>query len=168
VPAAPTEPAPSANEPPSAYLTRDYGCEPVDATTGEDLLKRANAAIDRAGEHPMDADLDEILPLLHRAAYGGYLPAQRRYGYYVVGYWFTDEMFWPKDEPVAVSALAMARVSAIQDRAEKAGPLEDALREALTSTPVVFPDPDQLTLPDNWVAAGVGEADAWQACVAKR
>jgi hypothetical protein len=131
-------------------------------------LKRANAAIERAGEHPTDADLGEILPLLHRAAYGGHVGAQRRYGYYVVGYWFTDEMFWPQDEPVAVSALAMARVAAIHDRAENGGPLDDPLREALASTPVVFSDPDQLTLPDDWVAAGVAEADAWQACVAKR
>lgn len=138
-------------------------------SVGADLLRRGESAIARAGEHPSPADLDQILPLLHRAAYGGYAPAQRRYGYYVVGYWFTDEMFWPSNEPVAVSALAMVRVSAIHDRAEQGGPLDDALREAMANTPVTFADPDQApALPDDWVAAAVAEADRWLQCVAAK
>jgi hypothetical protein len=164
-PPPPAETEATRTSPSSGYLTATYGCQAVTANEGEALLKRANAAIERAGEHPMQSDLDEILPLLHRAAYGGYLPAQRRYGYYVVGYWFTDEMFWPHDEPVAISALAMVRVSSIADRIEQGGPLDDALREAMASTPVTFADPDQApALPDEWVDRAVAEADAWSEC----
>lgn len=165
----PAPPEDAGRSAPTGYLTATYGCEPLVERAAADLLERANAAIQRAGEHPTPADLDEILPLLHRAAYGGYLPAQRRYGYYVVGYWYTDEMFWPRSEPIAVSALAMLRVAAQRERAGAAGPLDDALLEALASDPVTFSEEEgPPALPEEWVKLGVAEAERWTACTTKR
>ena len=73
------------------------------------------------------------LPMLDRAACAGYLPAQMRVGYYVVGYWITDEQFWPSRRKLAVSALAMLLVAA-----KRSSDSIDALLCTLARDPVVF------------------------------
>jgi len=58
-------------------------CRPsVSLDTAASDLGRASAAIEHAGEHPFDADLDVILPLLSGAARSGLIEAQQRYGTY--------------------------------------------------------------------------------------
>lgn len=164
------EAEPSAQPPGTGYLTRDHGCSRLEVSVAEDLLRRGNEAIARAGEHPSPADLDEILPLLHRAAYGGHVAAQRRFGYYVVGYWYTDEMFWPHSEEVAVAALAMLRVVALHEL-DTTGtpPEEDALLRALASDPVAFDEADgPPPLPEEWLRKASEEARAWSECVQRQ
>jgi hypothetical protein len=46
-------------------------------------------------------------------AAAGHHEAQRRYGYYVIGYYVTDGMFWPRDKEVAADALAMLHILAV-------------------------------------------------------
>ena len=121
-------------------------------------LDRANQLIARAGEHPMDGDLDEILPLLQRAADTGYLPAQFRFGGYVVGYWYTDEMFWPKRPKIAIAALAMLRVAC-----KRSPNVKGTLERNLARDPVKFSDSDGLPpLPQRWVKAALAEAARWE------
>jgi hypothetical protein len=165
-PPAPSESPAQSVQTPSDYLTRNHGCAKLELSVAEDLLARGNDAIARAGEHPGPNDLDAIIPLLHRAAYGGFEPAQRRYGYYVVGYWYTDEMFWPRSKEIAVSALAMLRVAAKLEGAANAGAYDDELLKALAGDPVTFSETEgPPALPDEWVNAGVEEADQWLRCV---
>jgi hypothetical protein len=106
----------------------------------------------------MDTDLAEILPLLERAANSGYLPAQLRFGSYVVGYWYTDEMFWPQRPQVATLALAMLRVAAKRSPDSK-----ESLVRILAKDPVVFRESDGVpALPAPWVKAALAEAALWE------
>jgi hypothetical protein len=50
--------------------------------------------------------------LLQLAAHSGHQAAQYRYGGYIVGYYLTDEMFWPREKEIASDALAMLRIVA--------------------------------------------------------
>jgi hypothetical protein len=122
-------------------------------------LDEANRLIARAGEHPADEDWAEILRLLQSAADSGYLEAQLRLGQYVVGYWFTDEMFWPREPKIAIFALAMYRVAA------KRGPdaKNDPLLRILAKDPVTFRPSDGIPpLPARWVKAALAEAKRWE------
>jgi hypothetical protein len=126
-------------------------------------LGEADALIKRAGEHPSDRDLDRILPLLERAAYAGYESAQRRFGYYVVGYYYTDDMFWPKHPDIAVPALAMLIIAA---RKNPTG--NEPLAAALARDPVKFTDRDgPPALPRAWIKAALEEARRWHECAAR-
>jgi hypothetical protein len=138
-------------------------CRPsVSLDTAASDLGRASAAIAHAGEHPFDADLDVILPLLSGAARSGLIEAQQRYGTYVFGYWATDEMFWPGRPDVAIEALGLLRVAALRHAA--AGTLgDDALLRALSTTPPAFTD-DVPAPPQAWIDAAVVAADQWLAC----
>ena len=124
-------------------------------------LHEANQRIERAGEHPSDEAMAEILTRLERAAYAGNIAAQVRFGQYVVGYYFTDEMFWPRRKDVAIAALAMLRVAALQ------GPVDprDPLMVELARTPVDLRRAEGIPpLPASWVKAALVEAALWQAC----
>lgn len=128
------------------------------------MFEEALILIKRAGEHPSDKDLAAILPLLHNAAYAGLLEAQLRYGYYVFGYWLTDEMFWPTDPTTATNALAMLRVAAI--RIHHANPTkspDDPLLSALIGSPPAWAE-DFPSPPDAWLFAATAEADRWLGC----
>jgi hypothetical protein len=162
-PRAPPPPPTRAATLPSSNTDAD-GCpdrESLDLAAED--LREADALIKRAGEHPSDRDLDRILPLLKRAAYAGHEAAQRRFGYYVVGYYYTDEMFWPKEPDIAIAALAMLRVAA---RRTPDG--SDQLMAALARDPVKFTGPDSPpALPRAWVNAAVKEARRWEDCAAR-
>lgn len=124
-------------------------------------LREANERIERAGEHPSDEAMAEILIRLERAAYAGDIAAQLRFGQYVVGYYFTDEMFWPRRKHVAIAGLAMLRVAALQ------GPVDprDPLMVELARTPVDLRRAKEVPpLPVPWVKAALAEAARWQAC----
>lgn len=128
------------------------------------MLEAANAEIKRAGEHPTDADLARLLPLLRGAAEAGLLEAQLRYGNYVYGYWATDDMFWPSRREEAVKALAMLRVAAL--RIEMVRPVkaaDDPLVNALGQTPPRW-DGEVPQPPKAWEDAAVAEADRWLRC----
>lgn len=128
------------------------------------MLEAARAMIQRAGEHPTDADLAALLPLLRGAADAGLLEAQVRYGNYVFGYWATDEMFWPKQREEAVKALAMLRVAALRMRAgSPARTIEDPLLAALSQTPPRWGE-DVPEPPRAWVEAAEVEAARWLRC----
>ena len=117
------------------------------------------AAIEAAGEHPMDSDLNVILPALKRAAHAGHRDAQARYGNYIVGYWLTDEMFWPDDRETAISGLAMLRIAFRRGY----DPGEDGFA-GLAKDPVDLRSEIASMLPREWVDAAVTYADAWEAC----
>jgi hypothetical protein len=119
--------------------------------------------IRRAAEHPTDRALSQILPRLQRAAYAGNLAAQQRFGNYVVGYYYTDELFWPGQPEIAIAALAMLRIAA-----RKRPGTEDALLAALARDPVAFTDPDgPPPLPGEWLDAALREAKRWEDCAAE-
>jgi hypothetical protein len=111
-----------ANDPVTAYrdaLTSissrpaDYSCSPnLSPALTEVLLQTAEHVIKNAGEHVSPGALDVIIPLLQLAAHSGNQAAQYRYGGYVVGYYLTDEMFWPREKETASDALAMLRIVA--------------------------------------------------------
>jgi hypothetical protein len=94
----------------------DYSC-PLNLSPelAEILYQTAERIISREDEHVSPAALEVILPLLKLAAHSGSVAAQHRYGYYVIGYYATDEMFWPHDKETAADALAMLRVLAVDN-----------------------------------------------------
>ncbi len=111
----------------------------------------------------MESDLLEIIPRLQRAAYAGDTNAQVRYGNYVVGYWYTDEMFWPRQRAVAIAALAMLRVAARKGPADP----NNELMAALARDPVDFSKSGGVPpLPREWVNAALVEAKRWEKCPA--
>jgi hypothetical protein len=127
-------------------------------------LREANDLIRRAGEHPSESALSQILPRLQRAAYSGDLAAQERFGHYVVGYYYTDEFFWPDQPEIAIPALAMLRVVA-----RRSPRTDDALLVALGRDPVVFTDPDGPPRPPKeWLDAALREAQRWEDCAGLR
>jgi len=135
-------------------------CTPLPDAEAEALLAEANALIDEAGEHPEPEALAEILPKLRKAAYGGLADAQLRYGAYVVGYYATDEMFWPRDRATAIGALGLLRVAVLRDRASA----EDY--PGLEQTPPDASSPFIQLLDPEWLTLGLEEARAYEACVA--
>jgi hypothetical protein len=154
--------------PGAAAAKEDQGSKaclpPLSAEVAARELDEAKGWIKRAGEHPRQDDLAQILPRLRRAAYAGNHEAQLRFGNYVVGYYFTDEMFWPSEPDVAIPALAMLRIAA---QAEPNSP--SPLIKALARDPIVFADSDGLpALPKAWIAAALREAKRYTACARKR
>jgi hypothetical protein len=150
---------PRESQSPSQPSAMDCGRVPADEA--EALLAEANRLIDVAGEHPEPEALSRILPKLRRAAYGGLPAAQLRYGGYVVGYYATDEMFWPSDRETAIGALGLLRFAVVHDRAQAAD------FPGLEQTP---PDPSsqfiQLLDPE-WLALALDEARAYETCVSR-
>lgn len=137
-------------------------CTQLPVAEAEALLAEANTIIREAGEHPDPDSVVRILEKLKKAAYGGLPAAQIRYGWFVTGYYATDEMFWPHDRETAVGALGLLRFAVQRDPASA----EDYPGLALTP-----PDPDsafiQLLDPE-WIKLGVEEASAYEACVGKQ
>jgi hypothetical protein len=161
IPLLPASSTPLGARPRAAERTPAVDCPPREslAEASRDL-REANDLIARAGEHPSDSQLSEILPRLRRAAYAGDLEAQRRFGYYVVGYYYTDEIFWPDEPEIAIPALAMLRVAARRNPDPT-----DALLVVLGHNPVVFADPDgPSALPEEWLEAALLEAKHWEDC----
>jgi hypothetical protein len=112
----------SANESVSAYrdtlttsgpIPVDYSCPPaLSPALAEILFQTAEHLIKKADEHVSPGALEVILPLLQLAAHSGHQATQYRYGGYIVGYYLTDEMFWPREKEIASDALAMLRIVA--------------------------------------------------------
>ena len=147
----------------SASPSSSVAADPVAGCPGDLSLAQANAnyeqglvAIKRAGEHPVQADLDVTLPLLRSAALSGHPLAQERYGSYVVGFWATDEMFWPKDKLNAVSALAMLRIVARRD--------PKSIYRGLAKDPVELRQEPLKRIPKAWIDLAIAEARAWERC----
>lgn len=93
---------------------KDPSCEPrLSPELAQILYETANRLIELEGEHLSNGAAQVILPLLRLASHSGNQQAQRRYGYYVIGYYMTDEMFWPRQKEIAADALAMLHVVAI-------------------------------------------------------
>jgi len=137
-------------------------CGRLPAAEAEGLLAEANRLIEAAGEHPEPEALARILPLLRRAAYGGLPAAQLRYGGYVVGYYATDEMFWPSDRETAIGALGLLRFAVTND------PSQAPNFPGLERTP---PDPNSQfiqLLDPQWLSLALDEARAYEACVSRR
>jgi hypothetical protein len=89
----------------------DPFCEPaISPELAEVLFQTAQVLIRAHGDHVSVGELQVLLPLLRLAAHSGHRGAQARYGRYVVGYYLTDEMFWPRQPDVAADALAMLRI----------------------------------------------------------
>jgi hypothetical protein len=86
----------------------------------EILYETAERLIAREDEHVSIGALRTILPVLKLAAHAGNRSAQKRYGFYVLGYFFTDSMFWPSDKVTAADALAMLHIVA-SDAPEEVG-----------------------------------------------
>ena len=84
-----------------------------------------------------------------------------RYGWFVVSYYATDEMFWPSDRETAVGALGLLRFAVVRD------PASAENFPGLDTTP---PDPDsafiQLLDPE-WLSLALEEARAYETCVEK-
>lgn len=152
--------SPAPTKPEGARAEHALDCAPVPKAEAEVLLAEANALIEQAGEHPEPQALERILPKLRKAAYGGLHDAQLRYGAYVVGYYATDEMFWPRDRETAIGALGLLRFAVLRD------PGSAESYPGLDQTP---PDPSsafiQLLDPD-WLRLALEEARAYEACVA--
>jgi hypothetical protein len=149
------KPATPANQSPA------LDCGQLPAAKAEALLAEANDLIDKAGEHPEPEALSQILPKLRRAAYGGLPAAQLRYGSYVVGYYATDEMFWPSDRETAIGALGLLRFAILRD------PSQAVNFPGLEQTP---PDPDSQfiqLLDREWLSLALEEAHAYEACVSR-
>lgn len=118
--------------------------------------------IKKSGEHPRDEDLEEIVRSLSLAAESGNIQAQLKLGWYVVGYWMTDELFWPKRPIVAIKALAMLRNAAIQ--LNDKGPQNDPFLKALALTPPRFEE-EAYKLPSEWMEAALRHHARWSDCL---
>lgn len=127
----------------------------------EKQLKIGLRVIQEAGEHPTVEAVEQIVKYLGSSGEAGLLGAQLSLGMYVVGYWFTDEIFWPDDIKVATHALAMLRVAAL--RLHDLGPPHDPLLKALALTPPQFDD-QNFELPEEWLSASLQLADQWLSC----
>ena len=126
-------------------------------------LEVAKTWIKRAGEHPSRDDLAQILPRLYQAAYAGNHEAQLRFGTYVVGYYYTDLMFWPRDPDLAIPALASLIIAARAETSHR-----DSLLQALAKTPIAFTNPDgPPALPKVWIKAALRETKRLFACAEK-
>jgi hypothetical protein len=136
-------------------------CGRVPAAEAEALLAEANRLIDAAGEHPEPEALAQILPKLRRAAYGGLPAAQLRYGGYVVGYYATDEMFWPSDRETAIGALGLLRFAVVRD------PSHAADFPGLELTPPDAHSQFIQLLDPEWLALALDEARAYETCVSR-
>jgi len=154
--------APEVDSTPTPAAPRAIDCTQLPVAEAEALLAEANALIDEAGEHPDQDAVVRILEKLRKAAYGGLPAAQLRYGWFVVGYYATDEMFWPGDRDTAVGALGLLRFAVMRD------PTSAEDFPGLDQTP---PDPNsafiQLLDPE-WLRLAVEEASAYEACVDKQ
>ena len=135
----------------------------LSASELEGLTQLGLSTIKSAGEHPFDDSLKVISDSLCRAAIGGSRQAQKTLGSYVVSYWMTDEMFWPKRKEFAITALAMLRAYALHEL-QNGADLSDDLVKALSQTPPHFKEDFPIELPKEWIAASVKRADRWREC----
>jgi len=90
-------------------------------------------------------------------AHSGHRQAQRRLGFYVIGYYMTDGMFWPRHKDIAADALAMLHVVAV-DAPEIVG------EEAAWITAYAEPTPDRTPLPIAWVKQAKQLEAAYRKC----
>jgi hypothetical protein len=154
--------APTGTSEPADLSTMPDACSPRKSSEqARQDLREASEWITRAGEHPSDSDISQIIVRLQRAAHAGDVEAQTRFGNYVVGYYLTDEMFWPKQRAVAIAALAMLRVAA-----RKVAPdPNNSLMVALARDKVDFSKANDVpALPRAWVDAALAEAKRWEKC----
>ena len=132
----------------------------------QDEVKRLTAAgiaaREPAGEIPSQESVSNIISALSRAARGGSSRAQRLLGQYVFSYWMTDEMFWPEQREVAITALAMLRVYALRE-AEAGKTSSSALVRALAQTPPMFKELP-LPPPAAWLKPSLERAQRWLKC----
>jgi hypothetical protein len=165
--AAPAPPAPATVSVPATAPTKptlrrspDPNCEPeIDGGLATAALEQAEALITAHGDHVDNGELRVILPLLRLAAHAGNVTAQLRYGYYVFGYWMTDEMFWPRDAETAVDALAMLHVAA------KSNPeLLDANNLEIGLHFRVPQEQGALVIPKAWARRAEAAAAEWERC----
>jgi hypothetical protein len=155
-----TSPPTTSSRPPTAPCPSAA----VSAEQAQIDLSDAKESIARAGEHPTDQEFSAILSRLRRAAYAGNLAAQKRFGGYVVGYYYTDNLFWPDQPEIAIPALAMLRIAA-----RRSPDPNDTLLVALARDPIAFTDPDgPPPLPKQWLDAALDEARKWENCAAAK
>ncbi len=151
----PNLPAPNYPEP-----SKIPDCPPdVSEQVASVLFEEADHLIKTGDEHPTREEASLYLSLLEISARSGNIKAQRRLGNYVVGYWITDFMFWPKEKKTAVTALAMLYEAARADPA-RAQPWE---RELASGSAVLSID-NNLSLPKAWVSSALTEAKEWERC----
>jgi len=150
------------NSTPAPAAPRAIDCTPLPVAEAEALLAEANEVIREAGEHPDPDSVTRILEKLRKAAYGGLPAAQLRYGWFVVGYYSTDEMFWPHDRETAIGALGLLRFAVQRDPASA---------ESYPGLELTPPDPDSAfiqMLDPEWLGLAVDEASAYAACVERQ
>lgn len=139
----------------------DPFCEPrVSADLAEVLYRTAKNLIHAHGDHVSDGELEVILPLLRLAAHSGHRRAQATYGQYIVGYYATDEMFWPLQPEVAADGLAMLRIVC----ADEPG-LVAPEYAALYLRGMLSGNPDE-PFPKAWLKRAQKTEEAWRRCEA--
>jgi hypothetical protein len=136
----------------------DPFCEPrLSPQIAEAMYQTANKLISAHGDHVSDGELSVIIPLLRLAAHSGHRHAQRRLGFYVVGYYMTDSMFWPRHKEIAADALAMLHVAAV-DAPQIVGD------DAAWILPYFEPASDKRSLPPAWVKQAKQVEAAFRKC----
>jgi len=133
----------------------------LDAQEVIKLTRAGTKAIKEAHEHPSSRTIDIIMDLLGKASAANSTDAQGSLGFYVIGYWMTDFMFWPSRKEEATHALAMLRIYALKQL--KVGPPFGPFVQALALTPPRFTD-DTYELPKEWLSLSLTAASEWQKC----
>lgn len=128
------------------------------------LTNLGQLEIKQAGEHPSKQSITRIVDLLGKAASANSTEAQRAFGFYIFGYWMTDEMFWPRQKKIAIQALAMLRIYALKEL--ERGPIYDSYVSYLAQTPPL-PDEEIEPLPKAWLKEALRYADRWINCYRK-
>ena len=129
----------------------------------ERLSELGVAEMSKAGEHPSKESMDLILTSLRQAALAGSPKAQKKFGFFVVSYWVTDELFWPSEQAIAIDALAMLRIYALTESQTKQEDSDDLLR-GLALTPPTFDEELPFEFPEEWLNKSVKIAKRWQGC----
>jgi hypothetical protein len=138
----------------------DPYCRPrLSPELAEVLYQTAEHLIAREGEHVSDGALGVILPLMRLASHSGNRKAQQRYGLYVVGYYETDGMIWPRDKDTAADALAMLHVVAV-DMPEQVGEARNWIVEYRE------PTGESQRFPAEWVKRAKQIESKYRRCVA--
>ena len=127
-------------------------------------LKMGQLEVEKAGEHPTESAVARIIRSLSQAAEFGLSDAQFKLGFYVVGYWMTDEMFWPSQKDRAIHALAMLRVAALHMSDVKKSKTQDPFLKALSMPSPHFGD-ETYALPKEWLNRSLNLANEWIKCM---
>lgn len=133
----------------------------LNAEEAASLTEKGLQISQSAGEHPSYESIEQIVAHLSRAAAANSTEAQKGLGFYVVGFWMTDFMFWPKQKQVAVDALAFLRISMIKELTK--GPPHIQWMQGLGVSPPYF-DEDSNRLPTTWLNLAIKAASHWQRC----